>query len=98
MNGYQGVAYPVQQSERNNLFRPLVAATIKLVLNREEEFTVHGRNGVIRNQTLPPVEIRFSGGADVAESFRRDGSRMSRDKKPGAAHLYFNACTTLATR
>jgi hypothetical protein len=75
-----------------------VAATIKQVLGREVMFTVHGRNGELRNQTLPPVEIRFSDGAEVADTFRREGSRMSRDKKPNVSHLYFNACTTLATR
>ncbi len=98
VNGYQGATYPTTQSERNNVFRPLVTSTVQLVLKRDVEFSVHGRNGEVRNQTLPPVEIKFSGGAEVAETFRRDGSKMSRDKKPGAAHLYFNACTTLATR
>jgi hypothetical protein len=77
---------------------PMVTATIKQVLHKEVEFSVHGRNGEVRNQTLPPVEIRFADGPEVADAFRREGSRMSRDKKPGVAHLYFNACTTLATR
>jgi hypothetical protein len=98
VNGYQGILYPKSQSERNNIFRPMVSATIKQVLKREVQFTVHGRNGEVKNQTLPPVEVRFADGAEVAETFRRDGSRMSRDKKPGVSHLYFNACTTLATR
>ena len=54
VNGYQGTVYPGPQSERNALFRPLVAATVVQVLGGEYEFTVHGRNGEIRKGTLPP--------------------------------------------
>jgi len=68
------------------------------VLGREFEFTVHGRNGEVRRNTLPPVEVRFVDGTEVAETFRRDGTKMSKEKKPGMAHLYFNSCSTLATR
>ena len=98
VTGYQGVQYPAAQSERNALFRPLVQATIQQVLGKEVGFSVHGRNGVVRRNTLPPVEIRFLEGAEVAELFRRDGSKMSKEKKQGVAHLYFNSFTTLATR
>lgn len=98
MNGYQGATYPSSQSERNALFRPLVAATIQLVLGNEAAFTVHGRNGEVKRNVLPPVEIRFPDGAEVAETFRKEGTKMSKEKRPGVAHLYFNSCTTLATR
>ncbi len=98
MTGYQGVAYPTAQSERNALFRPLVAETMKQVLGREVGYTLHGRNGEVRKNTLPPVEIRFTDGAEVAEEFRKTGGKMSKERQPGVSHLYFNSCTTLATR
>ena len=98
ITGYQGTTYPTSQSERNATFRPLVAMTIQQVLGREVEFTVHGRNGEVRKNTLPPVEVRFPDGAEVADTFKKDGTKMSKERKPGVAHLYFNSCTTLATR
>ncbi len=98
LTGYQGVAYPSLQAERNALFKPLVQATITQVLKREVGFTVHGRNGEVRRNTLPPVEVKFTDGAEVAEEFRRGGSKLSKERQPGVAHLYFNSCTTLATR
>ncbi len=98
LTGYQGATYPSAQAERNALFKPLVAATVAQVLKREVGFTVHGRNGEIRRNTLPPVEVKFTDGAEVAEEFRRNGGKMSKEKQPGVAHLYFNSCTTLATR
>ena len=99
MNGFQsGALYSSVQSERNSLFRPLVSSTIELVLGRHVDFTVHGRNGEMRGASLPPVEIRFVGGADIAEEFRKEGARMSKERRPGVSHLYFNSCTTLATR
>lgn len=98
INGYSGSTYPSVQAERNAIFRPLVAATVLQVLGREVEFSVHGRNGDVRKQTLPPVEVRFKDGAEVAEEFRREGAKMSKERRPGVSHLYFNACTTVATR
>lgn len=99
MNGYKGTVYPGPQSERNALFKPLVAATIRQVLGRDDvASTVHGRNGDVKKNTLPPVEIRFIEGPLVAETFIKDGSKMSKERKPGVSHLYFNSYTTLATR
>ncbi len=98
VTGYQGVQYPASQAERNALFKPLVESTIQQVLGREVTFSVHGRNGVVKKNTLPPVEIRFMDGAEIAEEFRKEGSKMSKEKKQGVAHLYFNSFTTLATR
>jgi len=59
---------------------------------------VHGRNGEIKRNTLPPVEVKFKDGAEVADAFKKDGTKFSKERKPGVAHLYFNSCTTLATR
>ncbi len=98
LTGYQGSTYPGAQSERNALFRPLVTLTVNQVLGREVNFTVHGRNGEVRRNTLPPVEVKFGDGPEIAEEFRQKGSKMSKERQPGVAHLYFNACTTLATR
>jgi hypothetical protein len=97
INGYQGTAYPVAQAERNDVFKPLVAATIKLVLDRSVVYSVTGRGGELRGTTLPPVEITFAD-VDVADEFRLKGSTMSKVKKEGVSHLYFNACLTLSTR
>jgi hypothetical protein len=75
-----------------------VASTINQVLGRDVGFTVHGRGGELKGKSLPPVEIRFVDGAEVADQFRREGAKMSRERRPGVSHLYFNPCTTLATR
>lgn len=56
-----------------------------------------GQNGEIKGSALPPVEVIF-GDVDVAEEFRTKGATMSKAKKEGVSHLYFNACLTLSTR
>ncbi len=47
--------------------------------------------------SLPPVEIIFAD-VDTADEFRTKGASMSKAKKEGVSHLYFNACLTLSTR
>lgn len=51
----------------------------------------------VSSGTLPPVEIVFVD-SDVADEFRKEGSRLSRLKQEGVSHLYFNSCVTLATQ
>jgi len=79
------------------VFVPLVGAVITILLKRKVAYSCIGRSGEIRRGTLPPVEVVFTD-SDVAEEFRREGSRLSKAKQEGVAHLYFNSCVTLATR
>ncbi len=84
-------------AERNAVFKPLVASTIKQVLERDVVYSVVGRGGTVRGASLPPVEVIFAD-VDTAEEFRTKGSTLSKAKKEGVSHLYFNACLTLSTR
>lgn len=97
INGYQGTQYPSSAAERNDVFKPLVATTVQLVLGRGVPYSVVGRGGELRGTSLPPVEIIFAD-VDTAEEFRTKGSSMSKAKREGVSHLYFNACLTLSTR
>lgn len=95
--GFPGTAYPTVQADRNAVFVPLVNSVISVVLKRKVSFSCVGRSGEVRRGTLPPVEVIFTD-SDVADEFRKEGSRLSKAKQEGVAHLYFNACVTLATR
>ena len=97
INGFQGTSYPLAQAERNDLFNPLVASIIKQVLGRSVIYSVVGRSGDLKGSSLPPVEVIFAE-ADTAEEFRLKGATMSKAKKEGVSHLYFNASLTLSTR
>ncbi len=48
VNGYQGTKYSTVVSERNDIFKPLVAATIQQVLERKVVYSVVGRGGELR--------------------------------------------------
>ncbi len=48
MNGYQGTKYSSVASERNEIFKPLVAATVQQVLNRGVVYSVVGRGGELK--------------------------------------------------
>jgi hypothetical protein len=97
VNGYQGSAYSSVQSERNDIFKPLVATTIKQVLNKSVIYSVVGRGGDLKGTSLPPVEVIFAD-VDTADEFRLKGAALSKAKTEGVSHLYFNACLTLSTR
>lgn len=97
MAGFPGTRYPTIQSERNSVFVPLVSAVVTIVLRKKVAFSCVGRSGEVRRGTLPPVEVIFTD-SDTADEFRKEGSRLSKAKQEGVAHLYFNACVTLATR
>ncbi len=85
------------QTERNDIFKPLVAATIKRVLDRGVVYSVVGRGGDLKGNSLPPVEVIFAD-VDTADDFRLKGAALSKAKTEGVSHLYFNACLTLSTR
>jgi hypothetical protein len=60
-------------------------------------YSVVGRSGILKGTSLPPVEVIFAE-VDVADEFRLKGAALSKSKKEGVSHLYFNACLTLSTR
>jgi len=97
INGFEGVEYSTVQAERNAIFKPKVSSVIQLVLNRGVGYSVVGRAGDVRRGILPPVEVIFET-PDIAEEFRREGTRLAKMKKEGVSHLYFNSCLTLSTR
>ena len=56
---------------------------------------MHGRNGDVCGNT---VEVKFSGGAKLANKLCREGPQMSKENSHEVSYLYFNASTTVKTR
>ncbi len=52
MNGYQGTKYSTVISERNEIFKPLVASTVQQVLDRKVVYSVVGRGGELKGTII----------------------------------------------
>lgn len=57
MSGFVGVTYPDDLPSQRALFTPLLEPIVTQLLGVGTTFELHPRRGVVKNGTLPPVEV-----------------------------------------